>query len=272
MEKVITIPKLDFNKPSNWNNLHIENRLLNEILNSIPQQSSGSSRSHSPLVWYRYIPFETLYDTIENDKLFFSYPQFWDDPFESLMLDRKDISCKCFCSRSNENEDAGWSVYASRSKTTPVVRYSIDVIKFLDCLNNYCTVNGNVSIYIGKVDYSYSRKEISYLISNQSKQSSLKNLLTLLLLKRPAFAYENEIRIFVVDTQYKTNEIDINSVGVDFADLIGRVTLPPLAPSKRLNNKTYSALQKIVNGGIEGYFNGRRVPIKTENSGLYRIY
>ena len=77
--------------------------------------------------------------------------------------------------------------------------------KLLQLLDEYAELNG-FEVYIGKVDYSFEKREIMsmHLASSPHYKDyfpdvmSREHYLSLMLLKRKAFDYENEVRLFLV--------------------------------------------------------------------------
>ena len=80
----------------------------------------------------------------------------------------------------------------------------------LQLLEDYANKNG-YEVYIGKVNYEFEKQEIKNLHLTSSKHyakffpATMKreHYLSLMLLKRKSFQYENEVRIFLV----KNNKI-----------------------------------------------------------------
>lgn len=231
---------------------------------------------------FRYTPFQFLYQSLTSNTLYFSSPESWDDPFEKEFFKcftRHSVFCICFNKEHSENEEAAWSLYASRSNATPTIRYSIDIIALIKALNNYSIVNGDVKFYLGVCDYSKDRRQlqnINKFIKANVSSLTLEEKLYLMLFKRKSYKFENEIRLFAVLPKSSHNHfiLDLNSIGYDLKSLIGRVTLPPLPIDGKLNNKEYTDLQIIVNGGMREYLQGflNASNNRVDNCGLYRLY
>ena len=161
---------------------------------------------------FKYMPLDRLVKSVENNELVFVSPNAWYDPFEQLYYGvdcssrgyiTEDIACMCVSEKSSTNEDASWRVYADSSDKA--VRVSIDQTALLNLLEDYASTNG-FKVYIGKVDYSFEKKEIKSLHTPSSVNHSTyfpnymsrEHYLSVMLLKRKAFQYENEVRIFLV--------------------------------------------------------------------------
>ncbi len=235
--------------------------------------------------FFRYSPFEYLYRSFEDNTLYFSSPLKWDDPFEKQIFNlisnctNESIYCISFNLYKNENEEAGWSLYATRSNATPVVRYSVQVKSLLDLLSEFKKKNPKAKFYLGLCDYSKDRvfleNLVKYLKSN-CQLLCLKEKLSLMLLKRMSYKFENEIKLFILVPKNEEDHfiIKLKKYGFVMKDIIGSVTLPPLPIGSKLTNKEYTQLQKIINDGMMNYLQGRigKNKSKVVNTGLYRIY
>ena len=168
---------------------------------------------------------------------------------------------------SNINEEASWVQY-SRNADSPLVRLSLKLAPFLKLLNDLGTKN-NTLFYIGVVDYSYERKQISKFVTNYKRnlnRLTVDMLLSLMCLKRKAFAYEKEIRIFAIPQRKKNSKLIDKYINEDklpfslkkiatnsWKSIIGSITLPPIYPIQGVTNSEFEELQKILNGGMEDY-------------------
>lgn len=195
---------------------------------------------------YKYMPYDRLMNCVANSELVFVSPETWIDPFERRFwktdYSRKysfiqpEIACMCLTTKSSTNEEASWKMYAdSKSKA---LRISFNVKQLLDTLESYVQTN-RCAIYIGKAIYSLERKDIVGLHNKKGSEYfpehdfSLEHYLTLMCLKRKAFAFENEIRIFIVREKLpwtgNMNSIIKIPATID-KDLIPRIIIGPLIP------------------------------------------
>ncbi len=161
---------------------------------------------------YRYIPISRLEEMLNKMELVFVYPSLWDDPFEILYLktDYSDFGYKqnkvyCLCGRnSKDNEDALWKVYAKGDE--PLVRVKFDVKTLFSKIRDFAKENG-CKVYCAKICYNLSANQIKQIqkITDLTKiylqGFDEKKYISLLSLKREAFAYEKEWRLFIVPQQ-----------------------------------------------------------------------
>lgn len=174
---------------------------------------NGFALSTKQKCLYKYMQFERFVSSVKNNELVFVSPETWKDPFErrffktdytSLGFNRPDIACMCLTSRSSTNEEASWRMYVN--PTDKALRLSIDFEEFCKILDNYADAN-DCKIYIGNVIYDFTKDQIISL-HNKTKNAdfdkyfplpfSLENYLTIMLIKRVSFKFENEVRIFIV--------------------------------------------------------------------------
>lgn len=191
---------------------------------------------------YKYMSYDRLMNCVVNSELVFVSPEAWVDPFERRFWKtdysrrykfiQPEIACMCLTTKSSTNEEASWKMYAdSKSKA---LRISFNVEQLLDTLESYAQKK-KCDIYIGKAIYSLERKAIMGLHNHVNvffpkNNFSLEHYLTLMCLKRRAFAFENEVRIFIVKDDLPWNgDIIKISVKID-RNLIPRIMIGPLTP------------------------------------------
>lgn len=186
------------------------------------------------------MPLEVVLGGFRERYLWLSNPIIWKDPFEKRFIEAKyqykgkeyDFPLKgrvfCTCMTQTATSEAHWNNY---SRGQIGISLAFKKIQLLDVLEK----NANdYDIYVGKVNYLRTRE-----IKNSLKDIgpikgltpfSLSNreiLIKLLLLKRIAFRYEDEIRILAVK-KYKTKEdcIKLNYT-IKPSDLIDKITIDP---------------------------------------------
>ena len=190
--------------------------------------------------------------------LTFVSPFKWDDPCESVFYQPNiniggkyyDVKCICTTLEPTEGEEAAWkrneSSYIIDDKT---IRVAYGFMPFCELLEQIGNENG-VFFYLSMADYSESR---DYFKMNQNKMyNSIDDYICDLSKKRKAFAYENEMRVFVVrEVQNSTNNIDdmvtfLTNIGQKKVhNLFLNVTLPPLKPFP------YNSPQKCIYGRMQ---------------------
>lgn len=207
---------------------------------------------------YKYMPYNRLIDCVNNKELVFVSPETWIDPFERRFwqtdyskryqgFKRPEIACMCLTTKSSTNEEAAWKMYADN--TDKALRISIRKKQLFDNLEKYAVSNG-CKVYIGSAIYDYERKEITGLHNKineffpKDDKFTVEHYLSLMCLKRKSFAFENEIRIFIVKD--KLNWAG-NLVKVPMQinkNLIPRIIIGPLKPFS--NNDPRKSLYNII--------------------------
>lgn len=215
--------------------------------------------------FYKYLPMTRMVQMIEDKQIVFVDPSTWKDPFEKMYATvdcsshgyspREDIACMCVSYFATKNEEASWKIYASSSREgisgIDAVRISLDKTNFLNLLERYAR-DKDCKVYIGKVIYDLKADDIREIYKSSSPFHSLfcphvmqtEHVLSLLLLKRRAYAYENEIRIFIVKDHLDMDG-DLLKIDCDYKTLkmISTLTLAPNEPiDKGVKNylKTYT--------------------------------
>lgn len=187
---------------------------------------------------YRFVSINDTLELFESKSLSFRNPSQWKDPFESFYLSKqyqiKDkimdlpIKDKIFaCCFSSESYEASWKIYTPNNDG---VRITFDTEKLLNQLK---LQNKDVKFFIGKVNYQntkdyYSMKNDASGLEKEIMNKKIgKHQISLLLKKRVAFEYENEIRIIIIskkNNQVKL-ELDPTKCGIElnFHPLIGKL-------------------------------------------------
>lgn len=221
---------------------------------------NGYSMPDDKSTVFKYMPLERFVQSVEKKQLVFVNPETWYDPFEQLYhgidcsikgYKCEDIACMCVSEKSSTNEDASWRVYAGSNNKT--VRLSIEKTVLFALLDDYAKHN-DYHVYIGKVNYTFDKNEIMRLHEKKArhhqdffpKKMKREHYLSVMLLKRKAFSYENEVRIFLVkdnisfdnklvkiDCDYKANR------------LVSNVMLSPYPPIREKDDIAYNARKKI---------------------------
>ena len=176
--------------------------------------------------FYKYMSLEAALISLDDNTLRFTEPSSWEDIYESRFYnaeygkisDGKENSPKLFacCVTSKDENEAAWKIYSHDASglASRCVRFVIDRNKFRSQL----VMNLSESdVYIGKVKYESAdvidnihEKEDSKGNQNPNyvkyfSHFTIDNYINLLLLKRPQFDHEQEVRIFILDRQ-KANE------------------------------------------------------------------
>lgn len=207
---------------------------------------------------YKYMPLESALSTIKDQYMWFANPAVWKDPFEKRFIEakykigvqEKDFPLNgrvfCSCMTQTQTSEAHWNTYSNGQIG---ISFKIKREKLLEVLNSL----PDCDICIGTVSYLKTneiKKRLSEIdclqtitpfnINNRELQ------IKLLLLKRIAFQYENEIRILIVKgkkTLEKGIKIPLGKIPPN--ELIDRLTIDPSVGThtekmlKELFKKTY---------------------------------
>ena len=178
-------------------------------------------------VYHKYMPVSTLRDYYNNNHITFVSPLLWTDPFETRYFKIKgynapNIFCMCLTDKQSQNEDAMWIRYAKPREE--MVKVNIMIKPLLDYLEK-----SNITTYIGPAIYC-SQKDIKKITKNNKLffppgNLQIENYLTLMSLKRGAFAYENEVRLFVVPESPSGLSFSVSVSRL--ADIINKITVSP---------------------------------------------
>ena len=168
----------------------------------------NSTKSHSPL--FKHMPLVYALDLLQNCRLWFASPETWTDPFEQRFYSAQyenpsgtgvtpfpwkgKVFCTCFTTRAAS--EAHWK---RGSDDSVMLHFSRE--KLLRLLKN---LPNDLHVYIGKVEYMQTKEiQVSELSKIPFKRirPSVTNIdnycARLLLLKRNAFLYEEEIRVMI---------------------------------------------------------------------------
>ena len=194
---------------------------------------------------YRYMTYRHFISYIRDNSLTFVSPVKWQDPFERRFLKtnytrfkytQPDIFCLCTTENGKENEDAAWRLYGSESDKTLRVKFNVD--NLLKCLNDF-SANSGCKIYIGKMNYEFSRNAIEQIHTERNKfyhdqfffePFTDENYLSLMCLKQNAYHYENEVRIFCCMPPTDRPENVLLNMPLDIKNVIEEVVIGPMCP------------------------------------------
>ncbi|MBQ9434749.1 MAG: hypothetical protein IJU33_01315 [Bacteroidales bacterium] len=164
---------------------------------------------------YKYMDMDTALKCLQNSELRFAEPSSWKDQYEKLFYTAdyhkvdptksypKTIFACCF-TKEKVNE-AAWKtyIYSQSGLSGRCVQFKINRSKFRIALSKALKNNGVA--YEGQCIYKQIDKEITHLTDKKSPNYSaifgkgidLSGFLSLLLVKRKCFRYENETRFFL---------------------------------------------------------------------------
>lgn len=196
--------KLNERNPFIWKHIHFLGSLLLNWDN--------------PII-YRFTSYSLLKEIFKKKQIVFLSPKKWEDPFETRYLDADAIengkrvvlpyiACLCFKMSKNDNSAAFWD--AAKTDGDFFVRISFDLFQLCSALEKFAG-RTNARIYVCAANYNYSVDDLKNAHTNESimKGSLEESYVRLMSLKRKAYKYENELRIFVVwDSENKHKEFE----------------------------------------------------------------
>jgi hypothetical protein len=190
---------------------------------------------------YKYMPLEMALATIEQRYIWLCNPALWKDPFEKRFLEGKYLDGEkevefpikeqvfCSCMTQTATSEAHWNTYSNGQMG---ISFKLRRDKLLEALNRE---SSKYDIYIGKVVYLKTKdlkkklSEIEFIKETKPFRLNNRELqIKLLLLKRIAFQYENEIRILAIK-KHKTKEsgIKLPYGNIKPNELIDTITIDP---------------------------------------------
>lgn len=207
---------------------------------------------------YKYMTASRVLDILENNShlLGFVSPESWYDPYETKYLNTdytalngyRQPKIYCFCARmDNLNEEASWKIY--KKENEPLLRMSIRTIDLLLAIDQFAKEN-DCDVYFSKVDYRLKKKEIDelYLPSSPYHSEFFNNLddkqyVRIMSLKRWAFNYENEYRIFIIPRNQDkiVNHIKDNVLFIPVP--IKMITRFTFNPANKVNSSLVSQIE-----------------------------
>lgn len=239
-------------------------------------------RGYKPVKHFcRYVPFMRLKKDVEAQTLTFVSPKCWTDPFEKLYWERDydgynkpPIACLCVTEYDNHHsEDAMWKSFSDGyDKTIRVVYNSDELFRQLDRFaeENSC------KIYVSQMDYTYTRKNLidekplqDYKVSPMDDEA----LVTLMSLKRKAFEYENEVRIFAVGCPTNIqNLVPIDGMRYN-GGLVYRATIAPIRPFAYNDPRqsSYSKYQNLEYGIYRSELKKLMPSVSVSQSVIYQL-
>lgn len=243
---------------------------------------------------YKYMSASRVLDILEKDphQIGFVTPDRWYDPYETKYLNTdytvlggyKQPKIFCFCARmDNFNEEASWKIY--KKDNEPLLRLSIHTINFLFSLDKFAKEN-DCDLYFSKVDYRLKKAEIDtlYKLSSPYYHEFFDNFnndqfVKVMSLKRRAFSYENEYRIFIIPKSQdaiKDHLIDgVLHVPIS-VDMIKQFTLYPASKTKeslvsQIEKAKYNAECKLIKERIVKVYPNAKVFRSTLYSNVKNI-
>lgn len=183
----------------------------------------GNEREYSKLYTrvFKYMNLESFLCSLYGKSLRFSEPSSWPDRYETRFycanytnIANNECAKKLFatCVTRTRNNEAAWKVYARNGGlSTHCVQLELDITVFRNQLRN-----NNYHVEERYMEYT-NEDYILNLHKRSSKYYSLYftpftsgSYIKLLTLKRDAYQYENEIRLFIIPSENGEREIEQN--------------------------------------------------------------
>lgn len=243
---------------------------------------------------YKYLDIEAFIKTLKTGFMF-KEPSSWPDPYEKVFyeakyngIDSADTPNPLYacCFTTGDETDASWKQYANNTGLgSKCVRICLNFNNLLACWNKYAEKH-NCKIYIGAVSYEYKEQDIDQFYEKGTKWNSfwftkfsLKNYLSLLLVKRPAYYTEKELRVFVVpESRKRKNKKIFVKQKMTWNNLLKEVLLSPDATDEELELIKWICKENGINCPVnrsalkEKHPTIEISPVKKEDSFIADIY
>ena len=235
--------------------------------NAINFEEFGLDHEDDPIYIYRIMHIETLLEILNKKRLCLRQPAKWDDPFENYILKKcsnlrklhfpADIFGQCWTLHSET--DAMWRIYAPDKNGVKIKTTAQKLFSEL-FLSEEVGQYPYLSCFIGKVSYVESSEiknldeRVAEIVSGDGVSHNIPVAKTLLM-KRPEFEHEAEVRLIYLD-QYDLDKSKIGpgmrallpladdvvfEFGIDTADLIEEIVLDP-----RMNEYSCAAYENYI--------------------------
>lgn len=185
---------------------------------------------------YRIISLKRLEELFISKQNVLVSPNKWDDPFENFILKSKikmddgvigEIGFRDSyygqCWTTHKASDAMWRIYSEKAQG---VRIRTTIRKLAKSLSDTQNELKNSSCFIGKVEYLGKQKLLEFANTVLTGMPRPIDFARTLLVKRPAFQHEREVRLIYSDI-HKNNKKDIFSYSIDPHELIEQIMIDP---------------------------------------------
>lgn len=178
---------------------------------------------------YRIISIERLFELFSNKKNVLVKPHKWDDPFENFIFRSKLVYGQCWT--LHKASDAMWRIYSPKLNAVRI-RSRISVL--LESLYKVRSKHALEEVFIGKVEYLRNERLMSFAqsVSQDANTPTKESLAKTLLVKRPAFRHEREVRLLFLPHNKSDGSQDMFSYFIDPNSLIDQIMIDPRLPQK----------------------------------------
>lgn len=190
---------------------------------------------------YKYMDLETAIICLKNMSIRFVQPSEWPDKYErhfynadySNVTSEKHIIPKVWacCFTTSKMCEASWNTYryGKTGLGNKCVKFQISRSRFREMICKDCRVAYSVE---GLMNYDLSDYDIQFLHKKKSNYYNeifntpftLEKYLSLLLIKRSAFNYENEFRFMITSNKINENVSKV-FITIDWSKLIEKVEI-----------------------------------------------
>jgi hypothetical protein len=201
-----------------------------------PRNLINFSNSDEDRQIYRIVTTERLYQLFADGENVLVRPSKWDDPFENFVLNARgrmndgrlvqfgfnnDFYGQCWTLQ--RASDAMWRIYSPKQQS---IRIRTTVKKLWTSLTARLGEWAHVQAFIGRVRYLPTQKLIAFANTVLRDGLSPTALAGTLLVKRPAFIHEKEVRLLYLEKD-KTPESDVFAYKIDPNALIDQIMTDP---------------------------------------------
>lgn len=185
---------------------------------------------------YRIISLERLNQLFNERINVLVHPELWDDPFENFIMksnirfDDGTIADIEFsddyygqCWSLHKASDAMWRIYSHDKKS---VRIRTTIRKLAESLSSTLGDWKNVQSYIGRVQYLPNKKLMNFANTVFSGIPQPTSFAKTLLVKRPAFSHENEVRLIYMDRE-KKRDSKLFGYAINPHELVDQIMIDP---------------------------------------------
>ena len=155
---------------------------------------------------YHLLPWPHAKTILKNKRLRLSPVRSWDDPYEQWWCDRlfgadnqPATNAYGICWTTNSFDEPHWRM-AAFGTDAPIVRLRCDIGAVLRASTDSVT-KAHGKLYLGKIRYCKTERMEKFKLgaSNQGPKNGRHTAARLLLCKRNAFRFENEVRLLWLD-------------------------------------------------------------------------
>lgn len=223
---------------------------------------------------YKYMDVESAINFLQNKSMSFVEPSSWFDPFEKRFYNadfsaipnfkKPKIFASCFTNKATN--EAAWVMYSyfKNGLASKSIRLEFNPTLFYDMLNQL-GLNNNARIVVSRVNYELSEQTIKALHKKSCTKHQIyfanfdiDKFINLMLIKRKAFDYEKEIRIFIIPSDDALDKVDqkedyhipIKWDNTILTDLVKSITISPNCTPLE-TQMIEKQIQEITQGAIK---------------------